>query len=1535
MDSSMEVNLAEKKFSDQSKSTIGSTSTISSTQTASDLNGKTKPEDQAAGNGHRKPIDVDALLKKLEEDDKILKELEELEKKERLPKKKPSTTITASTIETSHEIATNTPKTSVNTTPLPSSTLVTTASKSTSTEKESHSSTPPPTLNTITTRSVSTSTTSTNTSSTVTDQVSTISELNTIPLNRIGSLALTSYGGGANLSSSMPSLIDTQQALQLISSQLNSRPSGSSISPQELDKLMEKLEQDNRILAELDQKVKRISSSNVSSPVFLSSSLPTLTGIAHPGLLPTLYSQLFSGAISDRNMLDKRLMLSANAYFDEEIDHIQLLQALIKNQELQYAEDLADYIELPNRGRCRVFIARYSYDPYKQSPNENPESELHLAAGDFILVFGDVDDDGFYFGELLDGRRGLVPSNFVEKLTGEDLFEFQTSILYEGRDGDESTCSYPPEFYDAILDDVMAHSNFQHLIAPEDFHRMNDYIELVESSEIDEEDLSDPERAQANAAKDTIPPPKRLILERQLHKSILLSWLPPDCPKSYIDNYQIYVDGVLKVTIPSIERTRALVEGVDSSIPHRISVRAIAPQGRASRDAACTIVIGKNVPFAPCSVKATSITATSALISWLPSNSNFYHVVAVNSVEVKTVGPSTYKHLITGLSPNTMYRVSVRAKPGKLLCSEEKNPKKLEMLTTFVDFRTQPKSLPEPPVDVQIESGPQDGTLLVTWLPVTLDQFGTSNGCAVTGYAVFSAHKKLAEIDSPTGDHALLDISQVESFHKKAVTVRTKSGENLSQDSIACQIPDELIKFNAPRKSIDNNYFHGQLRMRIEPVQKSHSDSESETEINQLMNNVTRRSQVFDPVQLQSQSGSPAMRGHIQNRGQPRMQPSSQQMQMQSHLQPQQQQQTQQQQQQHHQQQQQFRQQPSHQQRNLSNHPNQNQFSNQHNQVNRNMNVNQPHSQQQQQLPHNQIQSNFQNTPGNLNNQSNIPSIDMNDPKKALQGGNNRIGGSSPQPPQRNRQYTDHERSHFGQGRGAIAGGQPRVVPNRQQRDVRYFVALYDYDPLTMSPNPDAANEELPFREGDIIKIFGDKDPDGFYRGELNDRIGFVPCNMVSEVQYDAETGAPIRGQNDNDPWAHLHVKKMIALYDYDPQELSPNPDAEMELAFHAGDHIYVFGDLDEDGFYMGELNGNRGLVPSNFLTDAIDGTTRHATPNQINRGPVGDSRTSQTQQNQLQGQTGYQTHPSINQQQLQNQQPGYSQQHQPQQHQHQQHPHQQQPQHQLAHQQHQSQGQGYGQHQFHGQPQQATSSNQKVLTNVIGQGMRPQGSYGAQLTHQQHPGHHQQTGPQQRPNSLELRLNQGVQGHVNQISQQQQHHQQQHQQHQQHQQQLLKNQQQQYQHLPQQQQTNNLNPISNLLNSGKKMLEEATTPRVSHPPSFDGHGQMMQQHEQNHVNMNQQGINRPGLNQQQSQAQLQYQQGQQNYGQRQFSQQQQLQQQNQQQTMNNRQQFGYGNNVPGMGLAQGQQQNQNQQQPQQGPTLSGALGAVKSIFKI
>ncbi|GCB66312.1 hypothetical protein scyTo_0011991, partial [Scyliorhinus torazame] len=43
------------------------------------------------------------------------------------------------------------------------------------------------------------------------------------------------------------------------------------------------------------------------------------------------------------------------------------------------------------------------------------------------------------------------------------------------------------------------------------------------------------------------------------------------------------------------------------------------------------------------------------------------------------------------------------------------------------------------------------------------------------------------------------------------------------------------------------------------------------------------------------------------------------------------------------------------------------------------------------------------------------------------------------------------------------------------------------------------------------------------------------------------------------------------------------------ELTFCAGDIISVWGELDEDGFYYGDINGQKGLVPSNFLEEVPD----------------------------------------------------------------------------------------------------------------------------------------------------------------------------------------------------------------------------------------------------------------------------------------------------------------------------------------------------------
>ncbi|KAJ8379921.1 hypothetical protein SKAU_G00006990 [Synaphobranchus kaupii] len=195
---------------------------------------------------------------------------------------------------------------------------------------------------------------------------------------------------------------------------------------------------------------------------------------------------------------------------------------------------------------------------------------------------------------------------------------------------------------------------------------------------------------------------------------------------------------------------------------------------------------------------------------------------------------------------------------------------------------------------------------------------------------------------------------------------------------------------------------------------------------------------------------------------------------------------------------------------------------------------------------------------------------------------------------------------HRYDGYGDRERHSPEYYEESEPEDLsRIFVALFDYDPLSMSPNPDAADEELPFKEGQIIKIYGDKDTDGFYRGEIFGRAGLIPCNMVSEIQTEDEEmmdqlikqgflplNTPVEKIERNRRSGRQHpvsTRRMVALYDYDPRESSPNVDVEAELTFCAGDIITVYGEIDEDGFYYGELNGHKGLVPSNFLEEVPD----------------------------------------------------------------------------------------------------------------------------------------------------------------------------------------------------------------------------------------------------------------------------------------------------------------------------------------------------------
>ena len=55
-------------------------------------------------------------------------------------------------------------------------------------------------------------------------------------------------------------------------------------------------------------------------------------------------------------------------------------------------------------------------------------------------------------------------------------------------------------------------------------------------------------------------------------------------------------------------------------------------------------------------------------------------------------------------------------------------------------------------MDVRVDGGPQDGTILVTWIPVPLNTTQSNRLAPVTGYAVFADGKRVTDVDSPTSE---------------------------------------------------------------------------------------------------------------------------------------------------------------------------------------------------------------------------------------------------------------------------------------------------------------------------------------------------------------------------------------------------------------------------------------------------------------------------------------------------------------------------------------------------------------------------------------------------------------------------------------------------------------------------------------------------------------------------------------------------------------------------------------------------------------
>uniref|UniRef100_H3BHR3 RIMS-binding protein 2 n=1 Tax=Latimeria chalumnae TaxID=7897 RepID=H3BHR3_LATCH len=1110
-------------------------------------------------------------------------------------------------------------------------------------------------------------------------------------------------------------------------------------------------------------------------------------------------------------------------------------------------------------GKVRLCVARYSYNPF-DGPNENPEAELPLSAGKYLYVYGDMDEDGFYEGELLDGQRGLVPSNFVDFVQDEEVLLSSSLDNEQDRNfGNQSGLSLDGN---GTLENNTSHT--ENNIISNGTGTLDVNIDEI--------------------GEDIVPYPRKINLIKQLAKSVIIGWEPPVVPPRWgaINSYNVLVDKEIRMNILFGSRTKALIEKLNlATCTYRISIQSVTEKGT-SDELRCSLLVGKDVIVAPSQLKVDNITQISAELSWLPSNSNYSHVIFLNEEEFDIVKAACYKYQFFSLKPNMGYKVKTVAKPHQMpwqLPLEQREKKE-----AVVDFCTLPAGPPDTPKDLIVQAASAPGTLQVSWKPPALSSTGTSNGANVTGYAVYAKGQKVAEVMFPTAETAVVELARIQTLEARELTVRTLSAQGESEDSSIVVIPSILLvpptplpkvtpktKPLASARAPETKDLHMGQSLRMDesweqtrspspvhghtlepPLTNFHSPSHGrrspspqrilpqpqgapipntvakaiarEAAQRVAENNRIEKRSIFsersNAIHLlnsdEEEDGYDSP--HVKRRG-----ASVDEFLRGSEL---------------------------------GRQPHYCQDDDYHTESSRGSDLSDIMEEDEEELysemqledggrrrhsatSHNALKDSYMNKSieetlleqlefspqkHHSNKLFSIPEVAEEDgeipdmlqreslgvaynlktaavkgyratktyiedqrhrfsgpgqgmEEFSLDDKGNRFSRCSSRSPDsgldcgseeeelrfsyrsscylntqiatencssdsencsnrssafqsfsrkrtltrqssveedfcdlpvlehtipyaeqlidnedikckyekqvilQNRKYmsneerqiawntelkmndcraaypvsksthrdtedslkikllgnpcstgrtdrADHSGRRLSHGNAVSQRPRPMMVPSidsyctrdhlspdiyeesetdlvNEEMLVRIFVALFDYDPSTMSPNPDAAEEELPFKEGQIMKVYGDKDADGFYRAQTCGRAGLIPCNMVSEIQIDDEEmieqllkqgflplNTPVEKIERNRRSGRQHsisTRRMVALYDYDPRESSPNVDVEAELTFCAGDIINVYGEIDEDGFYYGELNGQKGLVPSNFLEEVPD----------------------------------------------------------------------------------------------------------------------------------------------------------------------------------------------------------------------------------------------------------------------------------------------------------------------------------------------------------
>ena len=87
---------------------------------------------------------------------------------------------------------------------------------------------------------------------------------------------------------------------------------------------------------------------------------------------------------------------------------------------------------------------------------------------------------------------------------------------------------------------------------------------------------------------------------------------------------------------------------------------------------------------------------------------------------------------------------------------------------------------------------------------------------------------------------------------------------------------------------------------------------------------------------------------------------------------------------------------------------------------------------------------------------------------------------------------------------------------------------------------------ELSFRAGDVLRVYGEMDEDGFFYGEANGIHGLVPSNFLQDVptsssRHDRHSSVPGTPQSNRQPSSRNNIQKSVNNdRSRSPQKASP-----------------------------------------------------------------------------------------------------------------------------------------------------------------------------------------------------------------------------------------------------------------------------------------------------------------------------------------------------------------------------------------------------------